>query len=441
MQEKREWNQENVQDKNEELEPEETRLKDPGNNHGVLKGFLGGVLVTLCVLAIVLFVKSLEPKRLGTTPSQTPDHTAAGQQLDTEAIDLKLEKLKSLIDSKYMGDVDEEKLIETLYYGYVAGLGDPYSVYFTKEDYVTMMESTTGIYNGIGILMSQNMKTGVITVLRVFRDSPAEEVGLQRGDILYKVAGQEVTGMDLQSVVSIVKTSNDGVGTVEVEVVREDETEPLKFDVERREVTVSTVEHEMLDDGIGYLLITQFDDLVTQKQFAEAMEDLKNQGMTSLIIDVRDNPGGVLDSVCKTLEQILPAGLIVYTEDKYGNREEISGEGKTPLDIPLAVLVNGNSASAAEIFAGAVKDYGIGTLVGTTTYGKGIVQKIFDLGDDTAVKLTVSKYFTPKGNYIHEVGIKPDVEIDLNDDLKKMAIIPMDQDNQLQKAIEILKGQ
>ena len=140
-----------------------------------------------------------------------------------------------------------------------------------------------------------------------------------------------------------------------VEVVRDDETEPLKFDVERREVTVSTVEYEMLDDGIGYLLITQFDDLVTQQQFQEAMEDLRNQGMTSLIIDVRDNPGGVLDSVCKTLEQILPAGLIVYTEDKYGNREEISGEGKNPLDIPLVVLVNGSSASAAEIFAGAVK--------------------------------------------------------------------------------------
>ncbi|WP_343249509.1 S41 family peptidase [Diplocloster hominis] len=441
MTEKREWNQENGRDREEEVEPEDFLMNEPKRNYGVWKGFFGGVLATLCVLAIVFFVKSLEPGRAGGQPSQTSEVPAAEEQLDTDAIDRKLEQIKTLIDTRYMGDIDEEKLIETLYYGYVAGLGDPYSVYYTNEDYVSLMESTTGVYNGIGILMSQNMKTGVITVLRVFRDSPAEEVGLQRGDILYKVAGQDVTGMDLQSVVSVVKTSNDGVGTVSVEVVRGDETEPLTFDVERREVTVSTVEHEMLDDGIGYLLITQFDDLVTQKQFQEAMEDLRNQGMTSLIIDVRDNPGGVLDSVCKTLEQILPAGLIVYTEDKYGNREEYSGEGKTPLDIPLVVLVNGNSASAAEIFAGAVKDYGIGTLVGTTTYGKGIVQKIFDLGDDTAVKLTVSKYFTPKGNYIHEVGIDPDVEIDLNEDLKKMAIIPKDQDNQLQKAIEILKGQ
>ena len=429
MQEKREWNQENEREKDGDIEPEDFQMNDPKRNHGVWKGFFGGVLATLCVLAVVFFIKSLEPKGAGAQPSQTPGDPAAEQQLDTDAIDRKLEQIKSLIDTRYMGDIDEEQLVETLYYGYVAGLGDPYSVYYTKEDYVSLMESTTGIYNGIGILMSQNMKTGVVTVLRVFRDSPAEE------------AGQEVTGMDLQSVVSVVKTSNDGVGTVRVEVVRDDETEPLKFDVERREVTVSTVEYEMLDDGIGYLLITQFDDLVTQQQFQEAMEDLRNQGMTSLIIDVRDNPGGVLDSVCKTLEQILPAGLIVYTEDKYGNREEISGEGKNPLDIPLVVLVNGSSASAAEIFAGAVKDYGIGTLVGTTTYGKGIVQKIFDLGDDTAVKLTVSKYFTPKGNYIHEVGIDPDVEIELNDDLKKMAIIPKEQDNQLQKAIEILKGQ
>ena len=193
----------------------------------------------------------------------------------------------------------------------------------------------------------------------------------------------------------------------------------------------------MLEDRIGYISITSFDD-VTTDQFIKALDELEAQGMDGLIVDLRDNGGGLVSSVCAILDRLLPEGLIVYTEDKYGNREEEHSDAEHYFDKPLAVLVNGNSASASEIFAGAIKDYGIGTLVGTKTYGKGIVQKIYPLQDGTAVKLTVSKYYTPKGNNIHEIGIEPDVEIDLEESLKKEAVVPLEKDNQLQKAKELV---
>ena len=201
------------------------------------------------------------------------------------------------------------------------------------------------------------------------------------------------------------------------------------------DVELPTVSYEMLEDSIGYLRITEFT-MVTPQQFEDAYKDLQEKGMEKLIVDLRDNPGGVLSSVCDVLRQILPEGLIVYTEDKYGEKQEMKCDGDTPIDIPLAVLVNENSASASEIFAGAVKDYEIGTIVGTTTYGKGIVQSIRQLSDGSAVKLTTAKYFTPKGNDIHKVGITPDVEEKLDASLLNRTDYTHDEDNQLQAAIE-----
>ena len=255
------------------------------------------------------------------------------------------------------------------------------------------------------------------------------------GDIIYKINGTEVSGTDLTEVVSRIKTEPGD--SVNIEVVREGEAEELSFDVVRAHIEIPTVNSEMLEGKIGYIEVTEFD-TVTKEQFRTALETLENQGMEKLIIDLRNNPGGVLDTVCNMLEQILPEGLIVYTEDKQGNRTEYKSSGRHEFKKPMAVLVNGNSASASEIFAGAVKDYGIGTLVGTKTFGKGIVQRIVNLNDGTAVKLTVSKYYTPKGNDIHKVGIEPDVEVELDESLKQKITIEKAEDNQLQKAIEIL---
>ena len=208
--------------------------------------------------------------------------------------------------------------------------------------------------------------------------------------------------------------------------------------MERRTIEVPTVESEMLENQIGYIAITSFDD-VTTEQFMTALDTLESQGMEALVVDLRNNGGGLVSSVCAILDRLLPEGLIVYTEDKYGNREEEYSDAENYFDKPLAVLVNGNSASASEIFAGAIKDYGIGTLVGTTTYGKGIVQKIYPLSDGTAVKLTVSKYYTPNGNNIHGTGIEPDVTVELDEELMYEVEIPKEEDNQLQAAIEVLK--
>ena len=222
-------------------------------------------------------------------------------------------------------------------------------------------------------------------------------------------------------------------------VHRENADEPLTITVPITDVELPSVFHEMLEPKIGYIRITEFKG-VTEEQYTTAFKDLKDQGMEKMIVDLRDNPGGLLDSVCDILRQILPEGLIVYTEDKNGNREEETCDGKNALDIPLAVLVNENSASASEIFAGAVKDYGIGTIVGTTTYGKGIVQSIRTLSDGSAVKLTVSKYYTPKGNNIHKTGITPDVEEKLDSNLLNKSDYSHEEDNQLQRAIQVLEN-
>ena len=261
------------------------------------------------------------------------------------------------------------------------------------------------------------------------------EAGLLPGDILYKVGDTEVTGMDLTMVVSQIKGKENT--KVVISVVREGEEDYLDFQVERRTIEIQTVSSAMLEDQIGYIAITSFDD-VTTDQFTKALDELEKQGIKGLVVDLRGNGGGLVSSVCAILDRLLPEGLIVYTEDKYGNREENTSDAEHYFDKPLAVLINGNSASASEIFAGAIKDYGIGTLVGTTTYGKGIVQKIYPLHDGTAVKLTVSKYYTPKGNNIHGIGIEPDVEIDLDEELKKEVLVPLEEDNQLQRARELL---
>jgi len=298
-----------------------------------------------------------------------------------------------------------------------------------------MQESTAGQYVGIGASLTQDTDTGIITIIRCFEGTPSEEAGLLPGDILYKINDTEVTGMELSTVVSMIKTEEGE--TIRLSVARDGETDYLEFDVERREVEIPTVSYEMLEDKIGYIAITEFD-TVTEEQFNLALADLESQGMEKLVIDLRDNLGGVLQTVCSMLEQMLPEGLIVYTETKDGERTEYKSDGKHEFQKPLVVLMNENSASASEIFAGAIKDYGIGTLVGVTTYGKGIVQRIVNLDDGTAVKLTIAKYYTPKGNDIHGTGVEPDVEVKLDESLKQKTTIEKEEDNQLQKAIEVL---
>ena len=349
----------------------------------------------------------------------------------SDKVSKKLDFLEKLIDSKYLEKADEEELEENVYKGLLEGLDDPYSVYYTSEEYAALMEETSGTYCGIGALVSQSADTGAITAINVFDDSPAMKAGMKDGDIIYKIEDEEVTGQDLNTVVAKMKGEK---GTkVKINVYRSSEKKYIDLEITRDEINVPTVEYKMLDkkNGIGYIQITQFEE-VTYDQFTAALDDLKKQGMKSVIFDLRDNPGGLYNIVCEMLDDLLPEGTIVYTMDKEGNKEEQTSDARC-LDMPMVVLQNENSASASEIFAGAIQDFGAGKIVGTQSFGKGIVQSIIPLSDGSAVKLTVEKYYTPKGVNIHGTGITPDVAVEAGEDEKT--------DDQLQKAIEVIKSE
>ena len=341
-----------------------------------------------------------------------------------------------MIDDYYLGDKDEEKLKEGLYTGLIYGLDDPYSRYYTAEEYEEENSSNQGTYVGIGILMEKNAEGGV-KIVKCYEGGPGEAAGLKKGDIISAIDGEDITDKETSDVADMIRNSEKD--SVVLTVHREDVEDVMEITVQITDVELPSVFHEMLDQKIGYIRITEFKG-VTCEQYKTAFADLEDQGMERLIVDLRDNPGGLLDQVCDILREILPEGLIVYTEDKDGNREEETCDGKNELQIPLAVLVNESSASASEIFAGAVQDYGIGTIVGTTTYGKGVVQSIRQLSDGSAVKLTVANYYTPNGNNINKIGIKPDVEAALDTSLlnKDKDEITHEEDNQLQEAIKVV---
>lgn len=345
----------------------------------------------------------------------------------------KIKYLENMIDEEYLGEISTDKLEEGVYAGLIYGLGDVYSRYYTKDEYEQESVTTEGSYVGIGVAM-QKYTAGGVQIVECYKGSTAEEAGIKVDDVITAINGEDITDTELQDVVSIIKDNEDKDVVLTVQRKGEDTQE---ITVKVSNVELPSVFGEMLDENTGYIQITEFKG-VTVEQYEAVFADLKEQGMERLVVDLRDNPGGLLNVVCDILRDILPEGLIVYTEDKNGNRSEETCDGKNPLDMPLAVLVNGNSASASEIFAGAVKDYGIGTIVGTTTYGKGVVQSIRQLSDGSAVKLTIANYYTPKGNSINKTGIQPDVEVELSPELLNQEEITHDEDNQLQAALNSL---
>lgn len=406
------------------------------NNKGgmFLLGLLSGIILTALVGGCAFVgMKIVDLAKSDSVKQASADADGAGSVINEESIE-KLEAIEEVIDEYYYRDedIDTDAMIEGMYAGVVDSLGDPYSVYYTAEEWQSLMEETEGIYYGIGAYLSLDTATGLGKISGVIADTPAEEAGLRENDIIYKVDGESVQGLELSEIVSRVKGEEGTI--VHLTIVREGETDYLEIDVTRRQIESPTVTYEMYDNGIGYIQITEFDD-VTTDQFTEALAVIKGSDAKGLILDLRGNPGGSLPVVVDIARMLLPEGLIVYTEDKYGEREEYSCDGKHELDIPLVVLVNGNSASASEILAGAIKDYGKGTLIGTTTFGKGIVQRVLPLTDGTALKLTISDYYTPNGNNIHGIGIEPDIECELDAE----AYYEDGTDNQLERAVEELE--
>lgn len=394
---------------------------------GLLTGILAALAITLGVLGVIRFSRVVFSTGRGNASLEA----GAGEvtSITDASVEKKLAVLEDTIGKYFWKDVEEETLEDGLYRGLLDSLEDPYSVYYTNEELVALQQQTEGIYYGIGAYI-QDGDIGYVQISRVIKNTPAEESGLMQGDYIYKVDDEDMQGRDKSYVVSKIKGEEHTYVTLTV--VREDAAEPIDISVERRKIESPTVEYEMYDNGMAYIQITEFD-LVTTGQFESVYNQAKAEGMKGLIIDLRSNPGGNLSTVCDIARMILPKGMIVYTEDKYGKREEYTCKGDQQIEVPLVVLTNGYSASASEILAGAVKDYGIGKLVGTTTFGKGIVQKVINLSDGSAIKLTVSSYFTPNGNNIHGIGIEPDVEVQFDADLYKSGT-----DNQLEKAKEVL---
>lgn len=366
-------------------------------------------------------------------PGTGADQNVADQNVADQATEKKLNELKKLIDEKYLysDEVKDEDLKDGILSGYINALGDPYSVYYNEEETRELYESTSGEYSGIGVVFSQDMNTRIMTAVQVYKGSPAEEAGIRKDDIIYKVDGKDVTSEDLSDVVEKVR-GVEGT-TVEITMLRGEEYEEVTMEVERRKIQVETVSYEMKENQIGYIRITEFD-TVTYNQFEEALSELDAKGIKGLVIDLRANPGGNVLTVSKMLDLLLPEGIIVSTKTKDGKTEVVKSDEEHRFTKPLAVLVDGNSASASEIFAGAIQDYELGPIVGTTTYGKGIVQEIIGLGDGSSLKLTIAEYFTPNGRNIHKKGIEPDVKVEY----KKEEAQP-DADNQLDKALDEVK--
>lgn len=365
----------------------------------------------------------------------------------SKSVKNKTEEIEGIIDKYFYFDQDDEKREESYYDGIMKGLDDPYSVYYTQEEYEKLMEEDSGKFEGIGATVSKDNEKGTIYIVKPIVGSPAEKAGLLPDDVVVAVDDLDITtDMELDYVVDHIRGEKGS--TVTLKIYRAGEPDYLYIDIVRDTIVNTTVSYEMLDNSIGYIEVEQFVEN-TPELFEDAIDDLQSQGAKGLVIDLRNNPGGLLKAVIEMADYVIDdsltanganqAGLLLQTKDKNDKvLEEFECGDKHSVDLPMAVLVNKNSASASEIFSGCLKDYGVAKIVGETTYGKGIVQSVMKLKDGSAVKLTIAQYFLPSGISIHKTGVTPDVEVELDDDQKRKITIEHDKDNQLQEAIKQL---
>lgn len=395
---------------------------------GVIMGAAGCILVLLSALTIAQYAGKI--------------NVAAGLKWDEngmskEAVEIKdkAEILSSYINRFYLNDIDYGKMGDIIYKAMVSGLDDKYAAYYTKDEYKDISEKTKGEFCGIGAYISQGKNDNYLKVAGVVKGGPAQKAGIKKGDIIVEVDGENIQGKDSSYAVSKMKGKK---GTnVSISVMRKGNKKPITFNIKREVIHDNTVSYKMLDNNIGYISVSAFE-TVTKKQFKSAIDCLEKKNEKGLIIDLRDNGGGLLDTALDMLDQILPKKLVVYTKDKNGVAEEYYTKDDKEIKIPIVILVNGNSASASEVFCGALRDYGKAKLLGTKTFGKGIVQSSFAFRDGTGLKFTTSKYYTPKGINIHGTGFEPDIKVKSNGKMTALKESGYKVDNQINAALDYL---
>ncbi len=393
---------------------------------GVIMGAAGCILVLLSALTIAQYAGKI--------------NVAAGLKWDEngmskEAVEIKdkAEILSSYINRFYLNDIDYGKMGDIIYKAMVSGLDDKYAAYYTKDEYKDISEKTKGEFCGIGAYISQGKNDNYLKVAGVVKGGPAQKAGIKKGDIIVEVDGENIQGKDSSYAVSKMKGKK---GTnVSISVMRKGNKKPITFNIKREVIHDNTVSYKMLDNNIGYISVSAFE-TVTKKQFKSAVDCLEKKNEKGLIIDLRDNGGGLLDTALDMLDQILPKKLVVYTKDKNGVAEEYYTKDDKEIKIPIVILVNGNSASASEVFCGALRDYGKAKLLGTKTFGKGIVQSSFAFRDGTGLKFTTSKYYTPKGINIHGTGFEPDIKVKSNGKMTALKESGYKVDNQINAALD-----
>ncbi len=368
---------------------------------------IGAIGILLCLTLVVAGYTRLSGNIIA-IGSKSVKTVTTSQLIDRQTAQ-KLDEIMHVINVNYMDEIDEQALREGMYHGLVNALGDPYTVYYTKEEFDSFSTSSSGNYAGIGAVLTKEEDTGRIRITKIYRNTPAESAGLREDDIITKIDGVDSsTYEELAEATSHIK-GEEGT-TVTLTIYRGSTSTTMDVVVERQIISLPSVESNMLDNGIGYIQVIQFQEDTTN-QFSQALKDLEAQGMEKLVIDLRDNPGGMLSTVCEMLDIVLPEGTVVSTKDKYGNEKSYPSDARC-INYPMVVLINENSASASEIFAGAIKDFEYGTLIGTKTFGKGIVQSVLRLSDGDGIKVTTSKYYTPNGYNIHGIGIEPDITLE-----------------------------
>jgi len=418
-------------------EMEEKRKEKEISRPAYWKGMLTGMLLCALAALIVMCCVSAAVKKKSEQQYKVID--TSGSQATISDIESKLSSLEELVNQYYYytDKVDMNVVADQIYSAYMNGLKDKYAAYYTKDEMTQRMESVNGSYCGIGAVVSQNDSKEVV-IVEPYENSPAEEAGLKQGDIILSIDGTSLAGMTLDSAVSLVKGEE---GSTAVFKVKREEDE-FEVNIVRRQVDVPTVSSEMKDGDIGYIYITSFE-LTTTGQFTQAVDTLIENGAKGIIFDLRNNGGGALDAVVDMLDYLLPEGLVMYVEDKYDNRQNYTSDKEcVNEDIPMAVLINGNSASASEVFTGALQDYGRAKIFGTKSYGKGVVQNLIPLSDGSGIKMTIAEYFTPKGRNFDGNGIDPDEVVELpteEEAYDENKVLKEEYDTQLNKAVEYIK--